>query len=175
RSPGLIEFVVVDQPATQGWLLGDDGAPETPQRRLRRVDRLAGFGCHGPLGGDPQSTGKVYLAALGGVYGSQQLGALGLPPPRKFRGRLFCAGSPGAAPDDAGHRRTAILSLCERPLPSRRIHLAVQRDTAREAGGKLVKSGDQPGAFRSVARLRRRHLLPAEGVQVAGGVAAKPT
>ena len=38
--------------------------PKSPQRRLHRIDRLAGFGGHGPLGDDPQSAGKFHLCRV---------------------------------------------------------------------------------------------------------------
>ena len=58
---GVIGSVEVDQPAAQGRLLGDDGTSEAPQRGLHRVDRLAGFGRHSPLGDDPQSAGEFHV------------------------------------------------------------------------------------------------------------------
>ena len=106
----------------------------------------------------------------------QQLVDLGLQPRGEFSARLFRARPPGAAPDDPGDRGTALLSLCEQPLPGLRIGSAVHREATRQVGRQLVEPGNQPGAVAvlgGVARRRWRHLLPAEGVHVPGGVAAE--
>ena len=116
------------------------------------------------------------LTALHGVHGAEQVGDLGLEPRGDIGARLFCARR-GAAPDDAGERQTALVSLCQQLSQGLRIGGPVERDAARHLGGQFVESGNQPGAVRTsgaVTGRRRRHLVPAEGVQQPGGIAAEP-
>ncbi len=94
-----------------------------------------------------------------------------------FGGSTLLRSGAGAAPDDAGERHTALVSLRQQLPQGLRIGGPVERDAARHVGRQFVESGNQPGAVRSsgaVARRRRRHLVPAKGVQQPGGVAAEP-
>jgi len=98
-----------------------------------------------------------------------------------FRARtsFFCARRE-VAPDDAGERQTEVVSLRQHLPQELWICGPVERNAARHVGGEFVESGNQPGAvsvpcaLNITDRCRRRHLVPAKGVEQSGGIAAEP-
>ena len=176
----ILGGVDVHQPAAQGRLLGDDGASESPQRRIHRVDRLAGLGRDCPLGDDPQTAGKIELL-LGqrGLRGGEQSADFGFQPRRQLVGGNVHTRLTGTAPDDPDDGLAARSGVGERLLPGVAIGGGIDPDSSRLLRRQLVETGDQPGSVCGLGLVvgirtaRRRGLMPAQGVEQSGRVATE--
>src|SRR5262249_16838774 len=110
RVRSVIGSVEVDKPAPQDRLFADCAAAKAPQCRLHRVDLLAGFGRHSPLGDDPQPAFEFHrLVRQQSLHGDEQIADSILQSGGELCTRFFSAWWPGAAPDDATNRYTAFL------------------------------------------------------------------
>ena len=160
--------VAIDQFAAQRRFLVDRGAPESPQRRLHRVDRLAGFGGHGPFGDDPQSAGQFHAAvceppctvctALSRLAISVSSRAATSALDSSALGRRCCA-----------RRRRRTADRAREPVPT-----AVPRAPDRWSG----RTGCSPAPRRPVRRIRRsarcRSRFRRSSLDAGGGTSCQP-